>query len=114
VPEGIGFQTKPEIALAQIRMAQAEGVTPGVVLGDAGYGAETAFRAALAEMGLTYVLGVQSSASLWPPGEAPLPVPSYGGRGRPPTRVRRTPGHQPASARKLAEGLPARAWRTVT
>jgi SRSO17 transposase len=38
VPEGIGFQTKPEIALAQIRTAQAEGVTPGVVLGDAGYG----------------------------------------------------------------------------
>jgi hypothetical protein len=36
VPEGIGFETKPEIALAQIRAAQAEGVPPGVVLGDAG------------------------------------------------------------------------------
>jgi len=114
VPEGIGFETKPEIALGQIRTAQAEGVPPGVVLGDAGYGVETAFRAALAEAGLTYVLGVQSSASLWPPGEAPLPVPPYGGRGRPPTRVRRAPGHQPVSAKKLAEGLPARAWRTVT
>jgi SRSO17 transposase len=114
VPEGIGFETKPEIALGQIRTAQAEGVPPGVVLGDAGYGVETAFRAALAEAGLAYVLGVQSSASLWPPGEAPLPVPPYGGRGRPPTRVQRTPGHQPVSAKKLAEGLPARAWRTVT
>ncbi len=114
VPEGVGFETKPEIALGQIRSAQAEGVPPGVVLGDAGYGVETAFRAALAEAGLTYVLGVQSSASLWPPGEAPLPVPPYGGRGRPPTRVRRAPGHQPVSAKKLAEGLPARAWRTVT
>jgi SRSO17 transposase len=114
VPEGIGFETKPEIALGQIRTAQAEGVPPGVVLGDAGYGVETAFRAALAEAGLTYVLGVQSSASLWPPGEAPLPVPPYGGRGRPPTRVRRTPRHQPVSAKKLAEGLPARARRTVT
>jgi SRSO17 transposase len=114
VPEEIGFETKPEIALGQIRTAQAEGVPPGVVLGDAGYGVETAFRAALAEAGLTYVLGVQSSASLWPPGEAPLPVPPYGGRGRPPTRVRRTPRHQPVSAKKLAEGLPARARRTVT
>ena len=114
VPEGIGFETKPGIALGQIRQAQAEGVPPGVVLGDAGYGVETAFRAALAEAGLTYVLGVQSSASLWPPGEAPLPVPPYGGRGRPPTRVRRTPRHQPVSAKKLAEGLPARAWRTIT
>src|SRR5215207_10763796 len=72
VPEGIGFETKPGIALGQIRQAQAVGVPPGVVLGDAGYGVETAFRAALAEAGLTYVLGVQSSASLWPPGEAPL------------------------------------------
>jgi SRSO17 transposase len=85
-----------------------------VVLGDAGYGVETAFRAALAEAGLAYVLGVQSSASLWPPGEAPLPAPPYAGRGRPPTRVRRAPGHEPVAAKKLAEGLPPRAWRTVT
>jgi len=114
VPEEIVFATKPEIALAQIRQAQEEGVPPGVVLGDAGYGVETAFRAALAEAGLSYVLGVQSSMSLWPPGEAPLPVPAYGGRGRPPTRVQRTPEHQPVSAKKLAEGLPARSWRQVT
>jgi SRSO17 transposase len=114
VPEEIGFETKPEIALGQIRQAQAEGVPPGIVLGDAAYGIETAFRAALAKLGLTYVLGVRSSASLWPPGEAPLSPPPYGGRGRPPTRLRRAPGHGPVSARKLAEGLPARAWRTVT
>jgi SRSO17 transposase len=114
VPEEIGFETKPEIALGEIRQAQAAGVPQGVVLGDAGYGVETAFRAALAGMGLTYVLGVQSSASLWPPGKTPLPVPPYSGRGRPPTRVRRTAQHQPVSAKKLAEGLPARAWRTAT
>jgi SRSO17 transposase len=114
VPEETGFETKPEIALGQIRTAQVEGVPPGVVLGDAGYGVETGFRAALAEAGLAYVLGVQSSASLWPPGEAPLPAPPYAGRGRPPTRVRRAPGHEPVAAKKLAEGLPPRAWRTVT
>jgi SRSO17 transposase len=114
VPEEIGFETKPGIALGQIRQAQAEGVPPGVVLGDAGYGVETGFRAAVAGLGLTYVLGVQSSASLWPPGETPLPVPPYGGRGRPPTRVRRAPGHEPVSAKKLAESLPARAWRRTT
>jgi SRSO17 transposase len=114
VPEEIGFETKPEIALGQIRAALAEGVPQGVVLGDAGYGVETAFRAALAELGLAYVLGVQSSASLWPPGKAPLPPPSYGGRGRPPTRLQRTPEHQPVSAKKLAESLSPRAWRTIT
>jgi SRSO17 transposase len=92
----------------------AEEIPPGVVLGDAGYGVETAFRSALTEMGLTYVLGVQSSASLWPPGEAPLPPPPYGGRGRPATRVRRAPGQEPVAARKLAESLRQRAFRTVT
>ena len=97
VPEEIGFATKPEIALAQIRQALEEEVPPGIVLGDAGYGVDTAFRWAIAEAGLTYVLGVQSSASLWPPGQAPLPVPAYGGRGRPPTRVQRTPEHQPVA-----------------
>src|SRR5215217_8777164 len=47
VPEAIGFETKPEIALGQIRAALAEGVPQGVVLGDAAYGIETAFRATL-------------------------------------------------------------------
>ena len=114
VPREIAFETKPEIALRQVRQAQEEGVAPGVVLGDAGYGVETAFRAAVAGLGLAYVLGVQSSASLWPPGEAPLPAPPYAGRGRPPTRVRRAPGHEPISAKKLAAGLSARGWRTGT
>ena len=114
VPEEIGFETKPEIALGQIRAALAAGVPPGVVLGDAAYGVETALRVTLAGLDLTYVLGVQSSASLWPPGQAPLPPPAYGGRGRPPTRVQRTPEHQPISARKLAESLQPRAWRTIT
>ena len=100
MPREIGFETKPEIALRQVRQAQEEGVPPGVVLGDAGYGVDTAFRASIAGLGLAYVLGVQSSASLWPPGEAPLPAPPYAGRGRPPTRVRRAPGHEPISAKK--------------
>jgi SRSO17 transposase len=43
-------------------------VPEGVVLADAGYGINTAFRTALTRMGLTYVVGVQSSARLWPPG----------------------------------------------
>src|SRR3954465_3789785 len=53
VPEETGFETKPEIALGQIRQAQAVGVPPGVVLGDAGYGVETGFRAAPPGLGLS-------------------------------------------------------------
>ena len=114
VPEDIGFQTKPEIALDQIRAALADQVPPGLVLADAGYGIDTAFRTALTALGLRYSLGVQSSTSLWPPGTAPLPPKPWSGRGRPPTRVRRSPEQKPLSAEKLARSLPEPAWQHVT
>ena len=47
VPEGVEFQTKPEIALEQIRQAMEAEVPVGVVLADAGYGKGTQFRTAL-------------------------------------------------------------------
>src|ERR1700690_4663355 len=44
VPEEVEFQTKPEIALDQIRAAVAANVDRGVVLADAAYGINTGFR----------------------------------------------------------------------
>lgn len=41
VPEEISFTTKPEIALEHLRGACEAAVACGVVLTDAGYGAET-------------------------------------------------------------------------
>ena len=114
VPDEVVFQTKPEIALDHIRSALTAGVAHGVVLADAGYGVDTAFRTALTELGLAYTVGIQSSTSLWPPGSAPLPPKSWSGRGRPPTRVRRNPDHRPLSALDLAKQLPAQAWQDVT
>jgi len=114
VPDDLRFATKPQIALAQIRAAQADGIPPGVVLADAGYGVDTAFRDGITALGLTYVVGIQSSASLWPPGQAPLPAKPWSGRGRPPTRVSRSAEHKPVSAKDLAAGLPKEAWRRVT
>src|SRR5271165_675974 len=61
VPEDVGFRTKPEIALDQVRAALAAGVPTGVVLADAGYGTDTDFRSGLTEMGLTYVAGILST-----------------------------------------------------
>ncbi len=98
VPEDVVFKTKPQIALDQIRAARAEGVPEGVMLADAGYGINTAFRAALTRMGLTYVVGVQSSVRLWPPGAGPLPPKAWTGQGRPPTLMRRDTQNQPQSA----------------
>ena len=59
VPADVGFATKPEIALAQIRAAVAAGLPPGVVLMDAGYGADTGLRTSVTELGLRYVAGIQ-------------------------------------------------------
>ena len=47
VPEEVEFQTKPEIALDQIRAAVAAQVARGVVLADAAYGINTEFREGL-------------------------------------------------------------------
>lgn len=114
VPAAIRFQTKPQIALDQIRAAHADKLPPGLVLADAGYGIDTAFRTALTELGLPYSLGIQSSTSLWSPGTTPLPPKPWSRRGRPPTRVRRSPDHKPLSAEKLARSLPEEAWQCVT
>ncbi len=83
IPAEIAFQTKPQIALEQIRTAKTQGIAPGVVLADAGYGADGGFRAGLTELDLTYVVGVQPTLSVWRPGEGPLPPKPWSGKGRP-------------------------------
>jgi SRSO17 transposase len=113
VPEEVAFATKPAIALDQIRQALADGVPPGVVVTDAGYGNDTDFRDGVTGLGLAYVAGIQGTTSLWPPGAGPLPAEPRSGRGRPPKRLRRDAAHQPLAAERLATGLPAGAWRSV-
>src|SRR5580692_4512093 len=63
VPKEIEFRTKPQLALEQIRQAVKEEVPRGVVVADAGYGMDSQFRAGVTEMGLPYVVGVQSSTT---------------------------------------------------
>jgi SRSO17 transposase len=115
VPVDIAFQTKAEIALEQVQRAQQRGIPQGVVLADAGYGNDTRFRTALTEMELTYVMGVQSTVTVWKPGEEPKPAPARkGSLGRPRKLLQRDSKHQPVSAKELAVSLPAEAWHKVT
>ena len=115
IPEEITFQTKLEIALGQLRQALADGVPQGTVLADPAYGNDTGFREAVAGLELNYVLGVQSTTTIWAPGMEPLPpVPWKGGRGRPASRLRRDPDHVPVSAKQLALSLPNKAWKTIS
>lgn len=113
VPDRIRFQTKPQIALQQIRQAVQEEVTRAPVLADAGYGIDTQFRAGLTELGLPYVVGVQSSTGVWAPGNPPLPAKPWSGQGRPPRLLRRNKDHLPVSVRHLASSLPSSAWKTI-
>lgn len=112
VPEDIGFLTKPEIALAQLRAVQAQGVPGGIVLADAAYGSNTEWRTAVAGLGLRYAVGVLSNLAVWPLGKVPE-VPASG-RGRPRTRPVRTEACTPQSVKALALALPAQAWQEVT
>jgi SRSO17 transposase len=115
VPDDVEFEPKWQLALAQIRALQAEGVPPAPVVADAGYGDTTDFREALTAVGLPYIVGVKGTTTVWPPGQAPLPPkPRRGGRGRPAIRVRRTARHQPVSLAHLAAALPPSAWQPVT
>ena len=113
VPEQIQFQTKPRIALDQIRQAVAQDVPRGVVLADAAYGVDSQFRAGLRELQLEYAVGVQSSVSVWEPGQQPLPAKPLRPRGRPPKLLRRDENHQPVSTKALAVALPETAWKQI-
>ena len=66
IPSDVLFQTKLEIALGQIRQAVEKGVPQGTVLADPAYGNDTDFRETLAGMELDYVVGVQSTTTVWP------------------------------------------------
>jgi SRSO17 transposase len=114
VPPDTPFQTKPRIALDQIRAACAAGLPRGIVLTDAAYGNDTDFRSELTALGLIYAVGIQSSTTVWAPGTQPLPPKPWSGKGRRPTRLRRDDDHQPVPVQDLALSLPASQWRSVT
>jgi len=58
IPEELGFQTKPQLALQMIERAVKDGVPPGVLLGDTAYGSCGEFRARVRALGLHYAVAV--------------------------------------------------------
>lgn len=115
VPEEVVFKTKPELAMQQIEAALAAGYPRGVVLADAAYGDETAWRERLANHGLTYAVGVRPGTTVWWGEHQPLTrlAPSAR-RGRPRRRLMRDDTHQPIAVADVARALPGQAWRSVT
>jgi len=113
VPTEVRFQTKPAIALEQIRTAVECEIPIGVVLADAAYGTDTKFREELTDLGLLYVVGIMSSVTVWKPGQGPLPAAAWKGQGRPTKYLRRNRRHAPVTVKSLALSLPPQAWKTV-
>ena len=113
VPKEIGFKTKHEIALDQLRWACAAGLARGVALMDPAYGNNSHLRAGMTALGVSYVAGILSNTTVWASGTGPLPAKKWSGRGRPPKLLRRDAQHKPLSVKALALGLPKRAWRTI-
>jgi SRSO17 transposase len=109
VPQDVAFKTKPQIALDQLKAAQAAGVPLGTVLADAGYGNGSEFREGVTALGLPYVMGVQSNMLLWK-ADAVLPV--QGPDGQEPSRPQLRAAQ--VSAKELALGQPPEAWQMVT
>jgi SRSO17 transposase len=103
VPAELGFKTKPEIALAQIRWACEAGLPRGTVLLDAGYGHDSKLRTGITEQGLAYAAGIQSQSLVWMPGTRPGRMPKKGRRDRP----------NAVSVKEVALGLRRKAWRTI-
>jgi SRSO17 transposase len=114
IPDDIVFQTKPQIALDQLRAAVGAEIDTGFVLADAGYGNDTDFRDGITQLGLLHAVGIQSPTTVRPPGIEPLPPKQWSGRGRPTSAIRHDGAHQPVSAKQLALDLPKKAWRRVT
>lgn len=114
VPDEVKFQTKPQIALQQIRRMVADKVPRAPVLADAAYGNDGGFRAGLEELNLEFAVGVQSPTTVWPPGTAPLPAKAWKGTGRTTSLLRRDEKHQPLSVKELALCLSPEDFRVVT
>jgi SRSO17 transposase len=95
VPEEIAFQTKPEIALEQIRAALAAGIPRGVLLMDAAFGTNIKLRTSISALALSYVAGIVPWTKVRVAADGDTRQPRM-------------------SVKEVALSLPKHAWRTIT
>jgi SRSO17 transposase len=114
VPDDVAHARKWELALSLVDDSLRWGVGKHVVLADAGYGDASEFRDGLRARGLPYLVRVQGTHRVWPPGAKPKPPESSPGRsGRPRTRFS-AEGVQPWSIEALAPQVPEEEFHRVS
>ena len=65
IPEEVGFDTKPELALKMLRWAVEDDLPKGVVLADSAYGDSSDFRDGVRKLELDYAVGVHGPTKVW-------------------------------------------------
>ena len=103
-----------EITLDLIDLLLAKGVARAPFVGDAGYGQIPDFRRGLTRRGFCYVLGIQSTEQVWPPGWSPSPAGMKPpGRRRAENHLKQNPEIPALTVEMLALSLPPEAWRRL-
>jgi SRSO17 transposase len=111
VPDGVVFETKPQLASVLCERAAGWQIPQAPILADCAYGDDSRFRARLHALEREYVLAVSAQLSVYGP-ETGFVVPERNGSvGR--RRSVARPDRKPESLRALAERLPRRAWKTL-
>ena len=115
LPPGTVYRSKTQLALEAVDQALAWGLPPLPVVADSAYGNDFSFRQALRERHLQYAVQVEPTTTVWiEDPNLPVPAPKKKKMGRP----RRYPPPEalarPESLEKVAQALPASAWRRVT
>ena len=112
VPEEVGFQTKPQIAVEMLRRTRAAGkVHFDWIIADELYGASGEFLDALEGMPQRYVVEVKSNALVCTVDPTTLPGKTPGPKKRRRLGSYRYP--EIRSVREIVADLPAKAWRPL-
>lgn len=64
IPQDVSFATKPQLMLNLLQRARADGIPPGIVLGDSAFGESGDFRQGVRALNLHYILGVHLSTTV--------------------------------------------------
>jgi SRSO17 transposase len=114
VPADVGFQTKPEQAMAMLEHAWQAGVPMRWVTGDEVYGDSTELRDLIARRERWYVLAVRTHTPVWTV-RLPVVEPEQQERGRPRTKARLAEGAPSATTMKqVVASWPESHWQRLT
>ncbi|HUI90123.1 MAG TPA: IS701 family transposase [Anaerolineales bacterium] len=111
VPEGLVFETKPDIALHMLQKCEKRGTLPvRWVAADELYGDSPAFRDGVAALDMWYFTEIKENTRIWR--TAPrVCLPRWKGHGRHPQHLHlNNPRQHPRQVKQLVRRIPPAAW----